>query len=128
MPAPYQPFDPASGKPESFDLQTLAKELMHGESFHRSGRIARTLVRADELTTVLVAMRKGGEMHEHTAPGPAIVTVLSGEVSFKFENTPDLRLSEGSSVVFAQDEPHRVSAREDCAFLLVVGGRRKEEE
>ena len=127
MPAPYHPFDPSSGRPESFALLAMVKGLMSEDSFHRSGRVARTLVRADQLTTVLVAIKKDGEMHEHSAPGPAIVTVLKGKVSFEFEDSPEMSLPEGTSVVFAQDAPHRVRALEDSAFLLVVGGRQKDE-
>jgi len=124
MSAPYQPVDPSSETVASFALTAMAQELMADEVFERSGRVARTLARSDDMTAVLTVMKKDCEMHEHAAPGPVTVTVLSGNVTFTFDGRhDDVPLSEGGSVVFSKDAAHSVRAREDSAFLIVIGGR-----
>lgn len=124
MPAPYQPVVPTGGIVESFDLAPIVRDLMDDEAFKKSGRVARTLARCDQMTTVLTVMRKDSELHEHVAPGPATVTVISGTVQFAFEKPQrDVTLARGSIVVFANDASHRVSALEDSAILIVIGGK-----
>ena len=125
MPAPYQPLVLTSGNAESFDLSLMATELMKDELFQKSGRVARTLARGEQMTTVLTVMKKDCELHEHATPGPVTVTVLSGNVEFSFgPPRDDVILREGCTVVFSKDAAHRVKAREDSAFLIVIGGRK----
>lgn len=124
MPAPYQPVVLSSGIAESFDLDAMAKELMDDAVFERSGRVARTLARGDDMTAVLTVMQKGRELHEHSAPGPVTVTVLSGRLVFSFDaSRDDDVLSRGSALVFSKDFAHTVKAEEDSAFLMVIGGK-----
>jgi quercetin dioxygenase-like cupin family protein len=124
MPAPYQPFAFEAGRLEPFDLTLLAKELMKDEAFQKSGRVARTLARADQLTAVLTVIRKNAEIHGHANAGPVMVTVLSGSLKFVFDESRDeLPLRTGSAVVLSKDVSHRVRALEDSAFVIVVGGR-----
>ena len=63
-------------------------------------------------------------LHEHIAPGPIIVTALSGHLEFSTatESEP-LKLRAGEAAVCAAHLPHSVKALEDSAFLLVIGGR-----
>lgn len=127
MSAPYQPLVPTDGKAESFDIAAMMRDLRDDDAFRKSGRVARTLARCDQMTTVLTVMRKGSELHEHAAPGPATVTVISGKVQFAFERAQrDVTLAQGSTVVFAKDAPHRVGALEDSAILIVIGGRKSD--
>ena len=124
MPAPYQPLVLTSGNAESFDLSLMAKELMDDDLFQKSGRVARTLARGEQMTAVLTVMKKDCELHEHSSPGPVTVTVLSGNVVFSFDTSrDDVILREGSAVVFSKDAAHRVKAQEDSTFLIVIGGR-----
>jgi quercetin dioxygenase-like cupin family protein len=126
MPSPYKPFVPTAGAIGRFDFGAIARELRDDEAFEKSGRVARTLARSDELTAVLTVIAKGTELHEHTAPGPAIVTVLSGNVQLAFEGSGgEFALRQGESVVFAKDASHRVRALDDSSFLMVIGGRLK---
>lgn len=127
MPAPYQPIELAPHTSESFELEAMAKELMKSDVFESSGRLARTLARGERLTAVLTVIRRGAEIHEHTTPGPAAVTVLFGKVVFSFgasgaEKTLDRR----SALVFSGDAAHGVKALEDSAFLIVIGGRKED--
>lgn len=124
MPAPYQPFAFEAGRHERFDLTLLAKELMKGEVFQKSGRVAHTLSRGDSMTAVLTVIRNGSELHDHVNAGPVMVTVLSGSLQVVFGQSRDeIPLPAGSALVFSKDVSHRVRALEDSAFLIVVGGR-----
>ncbi|ETX07161.1 MAG: hypothetical protein ETSY2_12835 [Candidatus Entotheonella gemina] len=90
----------------------------------KTGRNALTLARGNDLTVVLMALKDQAMLHEHTAPGPITVTVLSGHVEFSTatESEP-LRLRIGDAAVCAAHLPHWVKALEDSAFLLMIGGR-----
>lgn len=123
MPSPYQPIVLGSGNAQSFDLVAMARELMNDDAFSRSGRAARTLARGDDMTAVLTVMKEGRELHEHSAPGPVTVTVVSGKIVFSFDSRDDVALSEGTALVFAKDFVHTVRAEEDSSFLMVIGGK-----
>lgn len=126
MPAPYQPFDLVSAPVESFDLSLMANELMNDDLFEKSGRVARTLARGEQMTAVLTVMKKNCELHEHSSPGPVTVTVLSGNLLFSFEASHDsFILPQGSAVIFSKYASHRVKAQEDSSFLIVIGGRKE---
>jgi quercetin dioxygenase-like cupin family protein/hemerythrin-like domain-containing protein len=123
---PHRPLEPDAGTLEFFALRELAEELRGQEGYSRTGVAGHTLVRSDDLTLVLVALRAGAAMREHRAPAPATLVLLSGRARFVAEEGPERReLVPGSLVVFAADVPHAVEAREDTTFVLVIGGRER---
>jgi quercetin dioxygenase-like cupin family protein len=125
MPGPYQHFALDAGARESVDLDLLSQELAKDDVFHKSGRISRTLARGDQLTVVLTVMKKDCEIHEHSTPGPVVVTVLSGSVLFVFDRPRDeVPLRRGSAVICSKDASHGVRALEDSAFLIVADARK----
>ena len=119
---PYRPLKVNETWIESFPLKAMARQLMDENAFAESGRNALTLVRGDEMTVVLTVMKEGAALHEHRAPGPATVILLSGRIrmSSGAEETP---LEPGSAVSFTANLRHAVKAVEDSAFLIVIGGR-----
>jgi quercetin dioxygenase-like cupin family protein len=124
MPAPYQPLELAEDTAESFNLKKIAEGLMSDKAFRDSGRVARTLVRSDRMTSVVTVVNEGAEIHEHATDSPAMIAVLSGNLivtAGKKDRTHSLPA--GSAVVLAAACPHRVKATEPTAFLLVMGGR-----
>lgn len=124
MPSGYRPIEINSGTVESFDLVQAAKELMADEIFRKSGRVARTLARGEEMTAVLTVLKNGKEIQEHTAPGPVSIQVLSGEIVVYVDaQKRQISLPAGSAVVLSSDAAHRVSAKEDSAFFILIGGR-----
>lgn len=100
---------------------TLADEIEHyppdpqSEARHR----AEILVKSDTLRLVLVTMLHGGEMHEHTAPGPITVQVLRGAIRFSVEGKPR-ELRAGQLISLAPGVRHAVEGVEDGAFLLTI--------
>lgn len=80
---------------------------------------AETLIKTATLRVVLVTMLTGGEMHEHAAPGPITIQVLSGAIRLTVgESTQDLRA--GQLLSLAGGVAHAVDGIEDGAFLLTI--------
>lgn len=100
------------------DLMAVAAELADRARNETSGRAARSVLHGDRLRAVLVALAEGGALADHTAPGPACLQVLAGEL--------ELRCG-GEALVLAAGEltpvpegVHSVHARGQCAFLLTI--------
>lgn len=100
-----------------FHLHNEIARLTPGES--RSGRRAETLIKTDRLRVVLVTMRAGAELQEHTAPGPITVQALLGRFSVSVADD-EHDLAHGNLISIQSDVPHSVRAVEDGAFLLTI--------
>ncbi len=119
---PYRPLKANETWIESFTLHAMAEQLMGEDAFAESGRNALSLVRGDEMTVVLTVMKEGAALHEHRAPGPATVILLSGRIRIS-SGVEEAPLEPGSAVSFTANLRHAVKAMEDSAFLIVIGGR-----
>ena len=107
---------------ESLDVAAIARDLLGSEELARNGRSARTLAKGQGMTAVLTAVRAGGEIHEHVAPGPVVIVPVTGAVTVEgLENRQSLTLGSGRTLFIGQGKKHRVSATEDAAFLLLIG-------
>jgi quercetin dioxygenase-like cupin family protein len=122
---PFRPLELGAGALQSFELPRLAAELRSQDEYARSGVAAVTLARGDDLTFVLVALRRGSRMREHRAPAAGTVVVLAGRVAFLAEGGHAARteLAPGALAAFSADVPHAVEALEDAAYLVTIGGR-----
>ena len=100
----------------------MAENLMEEAEFATSGRASLTLARGDELTLVLVAMKAGTTLEEHSAPAAAVVVTLDGKIIFT-TSTDKITLETGEGVTFTGDVLHSVHASEDSTFLIVIGGK-----
>jgi len=100
-----------------FRLQDEIDRLQPGDS--RSGRRAETLIKTDRLRVVLVTMRAGAELQEHSAPGPITIQALEGafEVTVGVAVRP---LEAGSLISIQAGARHAVRATGDGAFLLTI--------
>jgi quercetin dioxygenase-like cupin family protein len=85
-----------------------------------SGRRAETLVKNDELRVVLITMRAGAALQEHTAPGPITIQTLRGRFAVDVEGS-ERELGIGGLIAIATGAPHAVRALEDGGFLLTIG-------
>ena len=99
---------------------TLADEITRfpfGAS--AAGRRAETLVKTDRLRVVLVTMRAGAALHDHTAPGPITIQTLSGHFMV---STDDVNhdLASGMLIAIAANVVHAVHAVSEGAFLLTI--------
>ena len=126
MSAPYTPFDFSETTIKSFDVLEMAKNLAAGDAFQSSGKVASTIARGDGMTMVLTVLKEGAEIHEHGAPGPVAVVVLSGSVKLKSENPEQstTTVTGGSTAVFPQAVRHSLVGEKDSVFLVIIGGKR----
>lgn len=121
---PFRPADLTATALEAFDLNGLVAKLTQEPQYREEGMTGIALVRDDRISVVLQALRKGTGLREHRAPASALVTLLSGRATFTSEGgAKRTAMQPGTLVAFASGLDHAVVADEDCAFLLVIGGR-----
>ena len=101
----------------TFHLHDEIARLTPGDS--RSGRRAETLIKTDLLRVILVTMRAGAELQEHTAPGPITIQALLGRFSVSVGDD-EHDLAHGDLISIQTAVPHAVRAVEDGAFLLTI--------
>ena len=121
---PFRPIELTASTLTSFPLQAMAQQLMTEDAFQTSGRNALTLIHHKNLTVVLTVLKAGAVLDEHHAPAPVTLLPLFGEIVLaSAAGQTSLTLAQGSGAVFAAHLPHRVEARQDSAFVLVMGGQ-----
>jgi quercetin dioxygenase-like cupin family protein len=114
----------------AFDLAEIVQE-MHGEAeyHHGHGHAARTIVRAEDLRVVLIAMRAGAHIAEHVAQATAAIQVVSGRVRIRLPRLARQHedrfeeLSPGRLLAMERGLAHSVEALEDSALLVTIGWR-----
>lgn len=101
-----------------YDLAAEIARLAPGNN--AAGRRAETLIKGDRFRVVLIAMRAGSHLQEHTAPGPITIQALRGDfvVTVGDDESP---LPAGGIIALAAGIEHAVRAVSDGAFLLTIG-------
>lgn len=84
-----------------------------------SGRRSETLIKSHDLRVVLVTMRAGAMLQEHSAPGTTTMQPLSGRFVFTAEGV-DREIAPGDLLGAEPGVRHAVQALEDGAFLLTL--------
>lgn len=103
----------------TLDIPAELAQLRDEETWQRTGRHARTLVKDADLRVVLIALGEGMRMEEHHAPGRITVQTLAGRLTLRAEGqTVDLPV--GHVLTLGPAIPHDVEAREESAFLLTI--------
>ena len=100
---------------------SMAEKLIDEANSATSGRASLTLAHGEEMTLVLVALKAGTTLEDHSAPTAATVVTLSGNIIFT-TSAEKMTLGRGEAVAFTADVLHAVYASEDSAFLIVIGG------
>lgn len=123
--APEQPGDAArpglhlADPLMALDLPAELARLRDEETWRRTGRHARTLVKDADLRVVLIALQRGMRMAEHHAPGRITVQTIVGRLTLRVAGqTIDLPV--GHLLTLGPALPHDVEAREESAFLLTI--------
>ena len=84
-----------------------------------SGRRSETLLKTPTLRVVLVTLRAGAELHEHTAPGVVTIQALEGRFAVTVEGD-EREMAAGAFIALDANVRHAVRAIEDGAFLLTI--------
>lgn len=104
----------------AFDLAAAGRDLLQQAAEVAAGRAARTLTPGAGalLTQTLVALEKGRRLDEHTAPEPATLQVLSGQVMLRAgDNTLPVPAESWAAL---PTEAHDLRADEPSVVLITV--------
>lgn len=120
-------------KPETLELGAICdlpeddQILRRGDPYHREGHAARTLVREDDLRVVLIAMRAGARLAEHTAGATVMIHALAGQLRLHVaQGDRIVQLEPGRVLVLERGVAHDVEALVDSTLLVTLGWRSKE--
>ena len=104
---------------QSFDLEAEISRLREEKEWQRGRRNAVTLRKGGGLSLVLVVMRAGDRLEEHSAPGPISLSVREGRIRFTAEGEA---VEAGAETVLACDAGvrHSVEALEDAVCLIGI--------
>jgi quercetin dioxygenase-like cupin family protein len=96
------------------DLQSV---MIDGQDRHGV-----TLVREGGIVVVLVRLRQGASLNEHSAHGAATVQVLSGHAEVLVRGDT-ISAPTGRLIAFDAQVPHEVRALEDTTLLLTLSAQ-----
>ena len=103
-----------------FDLPTEIEHLRQGRTYEHGGPNGRTLLKEPDLRIVLITLKAGGRMEEHSASGPSSIHVIEGSVRVRVADGQG-ELGPGSLLAMESAVRHEVEAVEDSTFLLTIG-------
>lgn len=103
-----------------FDVHDRASGLRELPAYAEGKPSGATLVKEEDLRIVLIALRSGGRMEQHSASGLISIQVLDGAVSVSLPQRNET-LTVGSMLVLEAGIPHDVAAESDSLLLLTIG-------
>jgi quercetin dioxygenase-like cupin family protein len=116
---PQRPSGRRTGPARSFDLAQEVTALQQEETWHRSGRNARTLIEEPGLRVVLTMLQAGTRIPEHRTSGWVVIQTLKGYIRVQSpEETLDLVM--GRLLALEPGVAHDVEAIEQSVFLLTI--------
>lgn len=107
------------GALQSFDLEAEVARLREEKEWREGRRNAITLRKGEGLNVVLLVMRAGDRLDEHSAPGSISLSVREGRIRFGAEGEV---VEAGAGTVLACDAGvrHSVEALSDAVCLLNI--------
>ncbi|MDQ2898434.1 MAG: cupin domain-containing protein [Acidobacteriota bacterium] len=103
-------------------METL--NILEEVAFDERKPIFRTLLQGSGSRVMLLCLRAGQVVPEHSAPGPMTIQALSGRAVFYDGSTPTdtpIEMKAGT-LIRLQSGQHRVEAREDAVLLVTILG------
>lgn len=101
------------------DLNAFRTQIKEEQTWKDGDRNAITLMKADGMRLVLIALHAGAEMRTHMAPGMISVQLLEGEITFKTAHQLS-KLMPGQLITLHKGVPHSVVAEKESTFLLTL--------
>ena len=108
-----------TGENLTFDLHEQIAELRRDESYVRSGRVGRTLVKAGPLRLTLTLIAEGVEVGTHQAASPMTLQALEGRLRYRVGDE-DSEIGQGEVLFFGPGHAQNIQALEDTALLLTI--------
>jgi quercetin dioxygenase-like cupin family protein len=116
-----------AGPLQSFDLDTEAARLREEKAWQEGRRNVITLRRGEDLNVVLLVMKEGDLLDEHSAPGPVTLSVHEGRIRF---SAADENVEAEAGTVLACDAGVRHSLEDlgeaVCLLNVATGTERRE--
>ena len=111
---------PLHGPLQAFDLEVEAARLREENERREGRRNSITLRKGGGLNVVLLAMKAGDRLEEHSAPGPIALSVREGRIRFTAKG--EAALEAGPETMLACDAGvrHAVEALSDAVCLISV--------
>jgi quercetin dioxygenase-like cupin family protein len=112
---------PLHGPVQRFDLEAEVGRPMEEGAWQRGQRNSITLRKGEGMNVVLVVMKAGDRIEEHTAPGPSSLSVREGRIRFMVAEEV---AEAGSDTLLTCDAGvrHKVEALSDAVCLLTIAG------
>lgn len=103
------------------DIPGYIDQIKEEDSWDENSRNAITVVKSDDVTITIIALKKGAEITDHKAEGRISLHVLKGEVEFTTSEGSS-PLKEGQLVTLHKAIMHSVKATEKSVLLLTLLG------
>jgi quercetin dioxygenase-like cupin family protein len=103
------------------DLAIELEAVRASDSYRAADHAAKTIAKQPGVSVVLIALKPGGQMHEHHADGAITVQGIDGHVEFTVGERPVV-LTRGRLLTVPPGVAHRVRGMNESAFLLTIGG------
>jgi quercetin dioxygenase-like cupin family protein len=107
------------GPLQRFDLAAEVTRLRKEKAWQEGRRNAITLRKGEGLNVVLLVMKEGDRLDEHSAPGPITLSVYEGRIRFSAANE-DVEAEAGTVIACDAGVRHSVEALGAAVCLLNV--------
>lgn len=108
-----------TGENLAFDLNEQIAQLRRDESYVRSGRVGRTLVKSGSLRLTLTLIAKGVEVGTHHAATPMTLQAVQGRLHYRVGDE-EFEIGPGDVLFFGPGHAQDIRALEDTALLLTI--------
>ncbi|MFD4353666.1 XRE family transcriptional regulator [Nocardia sp. NPDC058518] len=84
---------------------------------------AQRILHGPGITLVRISFRQGQVLEEHRAPGPILISCVSGVIDLDVTSgatTQAHRLEPGTTIYISGGDPHRLVAREDAVVHVTL--------
>ena len=114
-----------SGSVQGFNLDEEIARLRGEKEWQEGRRNAITLRKGEGMSMVLLVMKAGDRLEEHSAPGPIALTIREGRIRFTAEGEKDVEAGPETALTCDAGVRHSVEAVSDAVCLLNVasGGK-----
>lgn len=104
---------------QQYDLNNEIKNIKHEVRQNSKDRHTKLLAKEKDFRLVLISLKKGAVLQEHTAPGRIFVQILEGHTQMKVNNEL-IDLPTGHLITIEANIKHDVTAVEESVFLLTI--------